>query len=54
MTHLCHLFPCQIVVLRVIKVQHQLLDQCHQGAIDLEVPGIHTEANDAAVSQEPT
>ena len=39
-----HLCPCQIVGLRVTEVQHQLPHQCHQGLIDLEVPGIHTTA----------
>ena len=53
-THPCHLHPCQIVGSRVIEVQHQLLHQCHQGMVDLEVAGIQTEANDAAGSPEAT
>ena len=53
-TQPCYLCPCQIVGSRVMEAQHQLLHEYHQGLIDLEVPGIHTEANDAAGSQEPT
>ena len=51
-THPCCLCPHQIMSLRVTKVQGQLLHQCHQGLIDLEVPGIHTTANEAAGSPE--
>ena len=36
----------------VTKVQGQLPPQCHQGLIDLEVPGIQTAANDATGSPE--
>ena len=53
-THPCCLHSHQIMGLREIEVQHQLLHQCHQGLIDLGVPGIHTEANNAAASQGPT
>ena len=45
-THLCCLRPHKIMGLRVIEVWHQLPHHCHQGLIDLEVPGIHTEADD--------
>ena len=31
--------------LRVTEVQYQLPDQCHQGLIDLEAPGMHNVAN---------
>ena len=40
--HPHHLYPLQIVGLRVTEVQHQHPHQCHQGLIDLEVPGIQT------------
>ena len=53
-THPCCLCCHQIVGFRVIEVQHQLLHQCHQGLIDLEVPGVHTEANDTTGSLEAT
>ena len=42
----------QFMGLRVTKIQCQLPHQCHQGLIDLEAPGIHTVANDAAGSLE--
>ena len=44
--------PHQIVGLKVTKVQCQLPHQCHQGLIDLEVPGIQTVANNATGSLE--
>ena len=40
------LSPYKIMGLRVTEVQCQLLHQCHQG---LEVPGIHTAVDNAAV-----
>ena len=49
-----HLHPHQIIGLRVIEVQCQLLHQCHQGPIDLQVPGIHAAANGTAGSLEAT
>ena len=45
--HPHHLCPHWIMGLRVTEVWHQLLHQCHQGLIDLEVPGIQTMADDA-------
>ena len=50
--HPHHLCPHWIVGSRVTKVQCQLPHQCHQGPIDLEVPGIQTAADDAAGSPE--
>ena len=48
--HPCLLCPHKIVDSIVTEVQHQLPHQCHQGAIDLEVPGIHTMADGPAES----
>ena len=50
--HLHHLYPCQIMGLKVTEVQCQLPHQCHQGLSDLEVPGIHTVANNATGNPE--
>ena len=47
-----HLCPHQIMGSRVTEVWYQLLCWCHQGLIDLEVPGICTMANDTAGSLE--
>ena len=48
--HPHHLCPHQIMGLKVTRVQHQPLQWCQLGLIDLEVPGIHTMADDATES----
>ena len=47
--HPHHLCPHQIAGLRVTEVQHHL-HQCHQGLIDLVIPGIHTTADNTTKS----
>ena len=41
----CHLHLDWIMGLRVTRVQHQLLHQCHPGLIGLEAPDVHTMAD---------
>ena len=50
--HPHHFHPCQIMGLKVTRVQHQPLQWCQLGLMDLGVPGIHPVANDAAGSLE--
>ena len=50
--HPQYLHLCWIMGSRVTKVQCQLPPQCYWGPIDLEVPGIHTMANNASGSLE--